>query len=254
MFDRRLEVAGHPCRQPEALLVVALYPLVFGLQTRERVVGVGTQRRDAHQPDELAGRRADCTCAHSSSTRSGRPMSTPPRATSPSRLIWMYTRSGSDRAAVGQRLRRRPVQRGDQLGAVDRVRGVGPAGDRPRLVALNPADHVPANRRSGLGGIAFGRFRGRFLFARFTKSMATQSRQNKDIGCWKEFRNRQQFNFVACCARRRPRPAASRSRTRVSALANSTSRVVATVHRLRALIGHSIHTTDARRPVGASRR
>ncbi len=52
MFDCRLEVAGHPGRQFEALLVVALYPLVFGLQTCERGVRITSQRWDSHQADE----------------------------------------------------------------------------------------------------------------------------------------------------------------------------------------------------------
>jgi hypothetical protein len=52
MFDRRLEVAGHAGRQLETLLVGLLYPLVLGLQTRECIVGIGTERRDSHQPNE----------------------------------------------------------------------------------------------------------------------------------------------------------------------------------------------------------
>ena len=44
------------------------------------------------------------------------------------------------------------------LRAVDRVRGVRPAGDRPRFVALNPPDHVPANRLSAQHGTRLPRF------------------------------------------------------------------------------------------------
>ena len=87
MFDRRLEVAGHPRRQFEALLVVPLYPLVLGLQTCECLVGIGTERRDAHQPDELEALRGLRQRAQFVD-EIGLPMSTPPRATSPSRLIW----------------------------------------------------------------------------------------------------------------------------------------------------------------------
>ena len=57
MFDRRLEVAGHARRQFETLLVGLLYPLVLALQTRECVIGVGTERRYAHQTDELQALR-----------------------------------------------------------------------------------------------------------------------------------------------------------------------------------------------------
>ena len=65
-----------------------VYPLLLGLQPREGLSGVGIQRRDAHQPDELQA-LGGLRVAHSSSTRSGRPISTPPRSMSPSRLIWM---------------------------------------------------------------------------------------------------------------------------------------------------------------------
>ena len=53
MFYGRFEVAGHPGGQPEGLRVVPLYALVFGAQPCERIVGLGTQRRDTHQPNEL---------------------------------------------------------------------------------------------------------------------------------------------------------------------------------------------------------
>jgi len=40
------------------------------------------------------------------------------------------------------------------------------------------------------------------LFARFTYRPTTQSRQNRDIGCRKEFGNREKFNFTDIAARR----------------------------------------------------
>ena len=52
MFDRRLEVTGHSRRQPEALLVLLLYPVQLGVQPDERVLGVNAQRGDPHQPDQ----------------------------------------------------------------------------------------------------------------------------------------------------------------------------------------------------------
>ena len=52
MFDRRLEVAGHPRGQLEPVRISVLYPLLFLLQTRERGTGIRSQRRDGHQADE----------------------------------------------------------------------------------------------------------------------------------------------------------------------------------------------------------
>jgi len=88
MFDCRLEVAGHARRQLEALLVDLLYPLMLGLQTREGVLGIRTQRRDAHQADELQafGRlrlRAQFV------DEIGATDVDSPRSASPSRLTWM---------------------------------------------------------------------------------------------------------------------------------------------------------------------
>jgi hypothetical protein len=60
---------------------------------------------------------------------------------------------------------RRAVQRLDEADAVDGVRGVRPARDRPCLIALDPPDHVPANGCSAYKIGDFSGFIRRFLFA-----------------------------------------------------------------------------------------
>jgi hypothetical protein len=60
------------------------------------------------------------------------------------------------------------IQRGDQSGAVDGMSGVRPVGDRPRFVALDMSDHVPAHRFTQERGHVRG-FGGGFLFAGLAK-------------------------------------------------------------------------------------
>jgi hypothetical protein len=42
----------------------------------------------------------------------------------------------------------------------------------------------------------------RLLLAGFAEGRASQTRQNRDIGCWKEFGNGQKLNFVDFAAGR----------------------------------------------------
>ena len=90
-----------------------------------------------------------------------------------------------------------------------------PPRQRPGFVALNLAHHMPVHaagirlRVSSRQPREFGYLLRRFLFARFANGPASQSGQNRDIGCWKEFGNGQQFNFADIairrfCGRRKP--------------------------------------------------
>jgi hypothetical protein len=68
---------------------------------------------------------------------------------------------------------------------------------RARRTVQQPSDFIHLRRR--------------FLVAGFTERRASQSRQNRHIGCRKEFRNRQQLNFIKFATgpfggRRQPRP------------------------------------------------
>ncbi len=111
-------------------------------------------------------------------------------------------------STFGQGRRNRPFQCCYQLRAVDRMGGVRPAGHRTGLLTLNVSHHVPVqlSRIRPSGSLCqpsdFGHLCRRFLFARFTYRPTTQSRQNRDIGCRKEFGNREKFNFTDIAARR----------------------------------------------------
>ncbi len=168
MFYRDLEVAGHPRRQPERLLVGLLHPLLFFFEAREGFVRIGVQRGDGHQPHELqpvGGRRGGTQLVDRIRTAD---VHTAPRLVAvQAELEVDPQRLGP--AALPQRFACGPVQRSDHPGAVDRMRRVRPAGDRPRFVALNPPDHVPANRLSAQHGTDFRAFIRRFLFAGFAK-------------------------------------------------------------------------------------
>ena len=89
MFDRHLEVAGHPCRQFEALRIVPLYPRKLGLQTSEGCAGVRSQRRNRHQPDELQTLAGLGRGAEGVDRFGVVDIHTPERFVSPSRLICM---------------------------------------------------------------------------------------------------------------------------------------------------------------------
>ena len=193
-------------RTARGLRVVPLYPLVLGAADARSLVGVGTQRRDTHQADELqcpGGLRLGAQLIHQVRA---------PDVDSAAGDIAVET-DLDDTPAAGRTGRPRPAP-GRMPGRARR-----PAWRCRPSARRTPSSRstVPCCAESGrpcasesagrLCGIAFGRFRRRFLFARFAKSRAAQTRQNKDIGCWKEFRNRQQFNFGAHCVRRLPRPA-----------------------------------------------
>ena len=95
-FTADFQVAGHPCRQPEAPADSRAVPAGVRRQAAR------TRHRDRHPAAGCPSarefqRRGRLHLGAQFVDRSGRPMSTPPRETSPSRLIWMYTRSGSDR-------------------------------------------------------------------------------------------------------------------------------------------------------------
>ena len=53
MFDGEFQVGGHASGQPDRARVAAQYPPVLLSQPGEALVGIGAQRRYAHQTDEL---------------------------------------------------------------------------------------------------------------------------------------------------------------------------------------------------------
>lgn len=99
VFHRAFQVVRHPGGHLQALRVGLLHAVALRGEPCERLVGVGAQRGMAISPVNVRP-SAPSIAAHNSSTRSGSPMSTPPRSASPSRLIWRYTRSGSERTPL----------------------------------------------------------------------------------------------------------------------------------------------------------
>ena len=115
------------------------------MQAQEGFVGVGVQWRDGHQPDELQPVRGrDGSAQFVNGIRAADIHSSPRLVAVEAELEVNAQRLGP--AALLQRLAGCPIQRGDQLGAVNGVRRIRPIRDRARFVALNPSDHVPANR------------------------------------------------------------------------------------------------------------
>ena len=85
MFDGNFEIVGHPRGQADGVRMGFQDAQVLRSQAGKGRVGVGVQRRDRHQADQIQVLDSSA-CAHNWSTAPGVEMSTPPRDSSPSRL------------------------------------------------------------------------------------------------------------------------------------------------------------------------
>ncbi len=209
MFDRRLEVVRHSGGQSDRVRVGLLHPLMFRLQPCERAIRLPIQRRDTHQPNQFqcvggVDLRADFV------DRAGIGDIDPAtrHITVEADLDVNAQRYGP--SPLVQRPLHGPIEHRHHAAAADRVRGMRPAGKRAGLVALDGADHVPVPLngsairlpRAVQQPLDIGDLGRRFLVAGFTEVAASQPRQNRDIGCRKEFGNRQELNVVEFAAGR----------------------------------------------------
>src|SRR5215210_4013168 len=116
MFDCHLEVAGHSGRKLEALLVQALYPLMLRVQTREGVFGVRAKRWYPHQADELQPLRRLSLCTQLVDEVGPGDVDAPAVGVAVEAELDVDAQRLPTRL-LGERIGRRPVQRGDQPGA-----------------------------------------------------------------------------------------------------------------------------------------
>ena len=148
-----------------------------------------------------------------------REMSTPPRDTSPSRLSCRYTCSRPLRSPSCSSGAHRAFERADHPCAAGRVHRMRPPRQRPRFVALDLTDHVPADS-SQRPAPAPSDTSAIFADASCSRDSPNDEQPNSNrishIGCREEFRDRQQFNFFDIAPRRlggRRKPVANRGQS-----------------------------------------